>query len=499
MHTGLRHAWFFALAVALLACGCAGGRGPIFKPREGQLVRAIRWEGIEAVSREELEAAILTSKANWRPWVEVQPYDPGTLEQDLERLRRVYRRKGFYEAAIRSEVEQRGTDAVAIRFFVTEGPQVVLDDFALAVASDLAIATTFDVSALARGLPLVPGEPFSAERYAKAKEKLLQRFAELGHPGAVISGGAEVRRDERTATVDWTVDPGPFVRLGPASAVGLERVKPDLVLGEIAWETGEPYRPAVLRETQRAIFDLGLFRSVSVQPTLPTPNKDERPPEEEWPIEIRVRERPPRSYRIGVGFGTEDLVRAKLEWKHRNFLGGLRSLRIVAKYSFLERGVEAIFVQPRFLGRQNKLTLDSLLLDETPPVYHTRGVSAGWLFERPGERELSPGSLQSRHQTLHAQFSARSALRHLARSLDRTLQPFAGFGSELRERSVRRAGILPLAAEVCPRVSLRVRNTRALRQDTGLRGSHLQALLRGWQRVGARLQARPARPTRSIP
>jgi len=64
MHTGFRHALTFALVVALLACGCAGGARAVFKPREGPRVRSIAWEGIEAASREELEAAIATSVEN---------------------------------------------------------------------------------------------------------------------------------------------------------------------------------------------------------------------------------------------------------------------------------------------------------------------------------------------------------------------------------------------------------------------------------------------------
>lgn len=370
------------LALALFACGCASAPWAVLRPREGPLVRSIKWEGIGDVNREELEGAILTTKANWRPWVEAHPYDPGTLEQDVERLRRFYHYKGFYEAEVRSEVEERGKDAVVIRFFVTQGQVVVLDGFELSVKSDGVIAPAFDPSELARDLPLAVGEPFSAERYGKAKKSLLERFANLGHPAAAISGGAEVRLEERAASAAWTVDPGPVVHFGAATAVGLERVSPELVLGEVAWETGEPYRPGALRETQRAVYDLGLFRSVSIQPVRPTPGGDGPPTEEQWPMEIRVRERPPRSYRIGVGFGTEDRVRAKIEWKHRNFFGGLRSLRVVTKYSFLERGIEAVFVQPRFLDRENRLTLDALLLDETPPAFHTRGVSAGWLLER---------------------------------------------------------------------------------------------------------------------
>ncbi len=471
MRSRFSRAFGASLVLALACLGCATAPFSAFRRGEGPVVASIHWEGVHAASRDELEAAILTSKANWRPWVAVDPFDPGTLQQDVERVRRLYRHKGFYEAEVRTEVEARGADAVIVRFFVTEGPQIALADFALSVEGEPTVVSRFDPTELASELPLVVGEPFSAERYSEAKRILLERFAERGHPDARISGGAEVRPADRTATLTWKVDPGPLIRFGPTSITGLERVDPDLPLGEVSWEVGEPYQPAALRETQRAIFDLGLFRSVSIRPIAPAAPTEvspvepasaegpaiapatqaeapsvepagaegpatapaaltppaaepptgpppstaeahpapqpataatpaaptptalepaaeavaeavESPHEEHWPFEIRVRERPPRSYRASIGFGTEDLARAKLEWKHRNLFGGLRSFKLVGKYSFLERGVEAIFEQPRFFGRPNNLTLDALFLDETPPVFHTRGIEAGWLFER---------------------------------------------------------------------------------------------------------------------
>ena len=91
MRPGFSYALGPLLALMLVSWGCASAPWAALRSSEGPVVRSIQWEGIQEVSSEDLEAAILTSKANWRPWAEVHPFDPGTLEQDLERVRRLYR------------------------------------------------------------------------------------------------------------------------------------------------------------------------------------------------------------------------------------------------------------------------------------------------------------------------------------------------------------------------------------------------------------------------
>ncbi len=380
-------------------------------PDEARRIREIAWVGTASVGEKELEAAILTAEASWNPWAEFRGFDPGTWEQDLKRLERFYQRKGFYSAAIQHKIVREGKDALMIEVTIQEGEQVVLQNLLLSVTSQGRANDAIEPEKLKRDLPLEPGSPFSAEKYEQSKGILEQRLATLGYPASSIKGGAEVDPKKGQVEVDWRVETGPFVRTGTTRVDGLDRVSETLVLGEVKWTPGEPFDRRLLRQTQRAIFDLGLFRSVSIQPLRseetsvestsatsasgpmispeidltkdPAKGLTEGLNAEVWPLEIRVRERAPRALRAAVGFGTEDGVRLKGEWKHRNFFGGLRSLRLGAKYSFLERGVEAVFVQPRFVGRDTKLTLDVVFSQETEPAFDTQGVSLGWLIDRP--------------------------------------------------------------------------------------------------------------------
>ncbi len=395
----------------LLVCadGWRAGTAWAESPSSERFVRRIEWHGLASAEPDELEGAILTTEKNWRPWAEKRPFDQGTLEQDEERIRRFYRRRGYYQARVESEAVPSGRSAVVVRFEIDEGDRIQTTRFALSIAADSTATTeeredadergatdavepskpgrSLDSTELARDLPLSEGDAFSPERYELARTALERRLAERGYPKAEIAGGAEVDVEAGTASVSWRIVPGPLVRLGAATVTGLSRTKPALVLREVGWQVGDRYDPAALRRTQRAVYALGLFRAVTVRPASDAPHAAASetgavmPAEVVWPIEIEVLEREPRALRASVGFGTEDQVRGTLEWRQRAFFGGLRRLKLLGKYSFLERGAELVFVQPRFVTRSTELTIDTLFSQETEPGFDAQGMSLGWLIE----------------------------------------------------------------------------------------------------------------------
>ena len=53
-----------------------------------------------------------------------------------------------------------------------------------------------------------------------------------------------------------------------------------------------------------------------------------------------------RRLNIGVGYGTEEKVRARMRWDHVNFLGGARHAGFEGKWSSLDRGVRPSIREP---------------------------------------------------------------------------------------------------------------------------------------------------------
>ncbi len=377
--------------IALLLALLPGTPAAEDRPREASavVIRALDWRGVHAIPERELEAHIFTRAPSWKPWVSRPEFNESVLERDVARVVALYRRHGYYETRVTPEVEWgRQHRKVRLAFVVEEGPPVRLVELRL---DRSALDEPELRESLAEALPLAVGDVFSLRGYGAAKQEVLTRLAEAGRPRARISGGADVDVATREARIDWTVDPGPPISFGPVRLSGLERVKEDLVRREIEIEPGDRFSLEALRRTRERIYRLRLFRSAVVQPRPDeqAETDDEPRTAESWPVDVRVTERPFQSLRVGIGYGTEDLLRGQVSWLHRNFLGGARRLEIALRASSLLASLDFDFEQPRFLDRELLLGTDLSLRRERLPAYEADRLLTRVELSRPLGRRWS--------------------------------------------------------------------------------------------------------------
>ena len=341
------------------------------------MLERFRFEGIEALTDEELESFMLSRSASMKPWISDPRYDEFLVEEDLERLVDAYRANGYYEAEITTSTEwnEEHTRATVV-FHVAEGEPVLLESLEVAWNPEAPVDASL-VADLESRFRLVPGAIFSLATYRETRETLLAGLADAGRPAALLEGSANLDLDTSRARVAWRIDPGPEITLGAITLTGLSRVAESLVRRELLIAEGERYARDALLATERAIYALGLFRTVAVRASAPAAGSDT------WPVEIVVEERSPRTLRVGVGYGTEDEFRGQVSYSHRNFLGRARRLGITGKASSLVLGVDTRITQPRFPDALTEATIYTSFLHETPPAYDSDLVLAGVGFERP--------------------------------------------------------------------------------------------------------------------
>ncbi len=393
-------------------------------------IHKIKVLGNDHLRSKEILAHIRTEKPSWIPWRKKPALDERGLDTDMDLIRAFYRRYGFYEVEASYTLDwNRAATKAKVLIQVEEGEPVRLEQLEvfLPLPADKDEAWR---SAQLAGLDLVEGEVFAFEPYAFAKERILRRLSNQGYPRATVQGGAEVDVDRHAAEVSWSVALGPLVRFGPVVIEGLEEVDPNLVEREITFTQGAPYSSAEIDQTQRQIFGLKLFRTAVIEAERlgegdeaepddePEPAVEEAPQgspspepaevgegavsetgsaeddgseEEIWPIRIGLTERPPKSVRVGVGYGTEDKFRARIGWTHHNFFGAGRNFTVSANYSSLQRGVELELLQPRFYD--SKLLLKAHLMgrEKSVPAYDSRTLRTGLGFSRNFSRLWSGG------------------------------------------------------------------------------------------------------------
>ncbi|MEM9074156.1 MAG: BamA/TamA family outer membrane protein [Myxococcota bacterium] len=400
-----------ALGVLLVIAGCAS------VPANRYGVDRLRLHGMEAMDEFALRNCLATSeRARAGITLGVQeagacgepPFDAGharldlwargrqdwplfdrvALEQDLVRIERWYVARGYHSATI-TEVSVSPEEAQRRDVLDPDGDapcERLDDDEGCAVEIDITIdegeptllgaIRVLDDDALSEGLRsrvreailLEEGEPVDEALYEASKGAIALALAEAGYARARVEGRLYVHRAQRRAEVDFRIDAGPRCRYGEIVVEGAEDLPVAPIIGAAKITEGGRYKFSELREAQRAIFRLGAFSAVVVEPILEdarSTNEGARGPDaRRETVDIRVRVTPAKRYRFGFGVGVQSGIvqrgtfepisvpqwdlHGTIRFEHRNLLGGLRRLVIEERPRMIIQEPFPSFEQPRF-------------------------------------------------------------------------------------------------------------------------------------------------------
>ncbi len=412
-----RGGWLLGAALALLlsGLGCVSARDV---PAAGARIDEVELLGAESIDEERLLEGLATrASPNWLVVAlsgQYEVLDQALLERDLERVERFYRARGYYEAkVVGARVIHGQAERVRVQIVVSEGQPVQVASAApgrMGVTLD-GLETLADPGTIAELIAKSPRaeEIFDEADYERAKTEMRAVLADRGYAFAQVSGRVDITLARHEALIRFEIAAGPKAVFGPITISGLERVPEDKVRASLSIAAGDDYSAAALEDARRALVNLGVFASV----TLETDTAD--PASRRVPVHFVLREAPPRTLRLGAGarldaVGLSGSLTAG--WEDRNFLGGLRHFSIEARpgvvlfptrmadfpnlatpdRALLQGALEARLVQPSFLEGRTKgfssaaLELQPLLYSDTPvtaPLFGFLEVAARAGLERP--------------------------------------------------------------------------------------------------------------------
>lgn len=309
---------------------------------------SIRFEGNHQVGTSALRDVLLTRPRRWFAlWQERPPFDSYTFRTDLERIRALYRSRGFYHAVVTEDGSIRDGDLVDVTLTIREGKPVVVTDVELVI--DGLTLPPEDERRLRAELPLERGDVFEEERYERGRSVLRSWFRQRSYARVAVEKKARIDVRDDSATVRYRVEPGPPCVFGEATVSGLRDVEPEVVRREVAFTPGEPFRESLLDKTRRNLDALRLFSSVRLV--------EDDSGSETVDVDIALAEGERHEVRLGVGYETEEGVRGIAGWRDYNFLGGARQLGFTVRISQLFRTVAADFLQPHFPTPTSRLRL----------------------------------------------------------------------------------------------------------------------------------------------
>ena len=278
-----------ALAVATGACG-----GPQHvHPKGEEYLAGVRIEGNHGIASDDLLPGLALSRTAETG----RAFDPYVLALDVTRVRGAYVRLGYFAVDVRARVDHVAGGETVV-FVVHEGTRARTRVELIGLpANDPAVAP----GKLRQLVALAEGAPFDYEVYDDAKQPLLAAIEDAGYAHAQLGATVIADRTSSEAIARYIFDPGPPCKFGKIEVVGAPGDLEGAVRARVAFDEGGVYSASALAKTQRALYELGRFSTVRVEP-------DHDLAATNIAVKISVAVSTRHELKFGGGFGYEPLT-----------------------------------------------------------------------------------------------------------------------------------------------------------------------------------------------
>jgi translocation and assembly module TamA len=300
-------------------------------------------------------------------------------------LESALRSLGYYEGVVETDLVPPAPAAgggrpgpYLVRFQVTPGPLYSLAELRLELSDN---PDGFVAPSLER-LGLRSGEPARAQAVLDAEQKLQERARRESHALATLGRRSTVIDGERhTMDVVLRLAPGPKATFAEPTFTGSDGVRTRFLRNRLGFRAGDPFNPDRLEEGRRALYDSGLFSTVTVE------EGRELTAGGQLPVSVDVTPRAPRSVGASLGYETDTGPTGNMFWEHRNLLGAGERLRVETELGLKLQRLQTTFRKPDFFSRKQSLLGDAQARKENTDSYDSQSASIGLGVER----QLAPG------------------------------------------------------------------------------------------------------------
>lgn len=329
--------------------------------------------------------------------------------EDVETARKILRSRGYYEGTAQGHIDWDAKPAL-VELELNAGRQYVIGTTAIRYrlpdarivqgelpetptgGQDVALGRDFMRTApstlAAFGLP--SGAPAEAGTVLDAVNKLMTALHEQGYPLAV-PGKTRYIVDRSTGMLEAgiDVDTGPLLRMGGVTVREERGVEPTVstqYLTRLAtWNPGQFWDDRLIRSYRTTLQETGLFSSIVLEPGTGTSSAVQTTSDENTlftPIDVTVRDAPPRTISGGVQYSTDTGIGVRGTWENRNLFGGGEHLRVTAPLAADMQLLTATFRKPAFGMREQTLVGEAEARNETSDAYDQTAVYVAGGLER---------------------------------------------------------------------------------------------------------------------
>jgi outer membrane protein insertion porin family len=302
-------------------------------------------------------------------------YSQTLLASDVRGLEDLYRANGFGQIKISTEVvdNYEGVEnQLAINLQVDEGPQTLVGSLQMVGNK------TLSEDQLTPLLSTSPGQPFSEFNVSNDRDSILNYYFNHGFPSATFEAAAKPSPDDSNRMdVTFTIREGEQIFVDQVLVSGLNHTRPNIVQHQFQVHGGDPVSQLDMLDTQRRLYDLGIFNQVDTAIQNPEGNE----PDKNVLISVKEARRYTFNYGLGLEFQTGQPAgvasptgrtgvspRVSFDVTRLNFRGRDHTITFKSHVGRLQQRVLLSYDAPRWFNQDNLRLTFTAFYDNTLDV-----------------------------------------------------------------------------------------------------------------------------------
>ena len=287
-------------------------------------------------------------------------FSQSLVRADIDSIKGLYISNGFRDAQVTASVDdnyhgKKGNLFVA--FHIEEGPQTLVSS--LEVVGNHALNTE-KLLAVAGS---TPGQPFSEAGVASDRNNILAMYYNEGYPEAHFDDQVLPGKDPQHVHLVYHISEGTQIEVSKVLLTGYQYTRPGIIARQVKIVPG-PLREGEVVDTQRRLYNLGVFNRVTIAPQ----NPNGTDPEKVMVVDAEEGKR--YTFAYGGGFEVQRLAstsspngtitgaspRGILELSRANMFGRAETLSFKVRASTLQYRAVISYTADNFLS-DRKLSL----------------------------------------------------------------------------------------------------------------------------------------------
>ncbi len=324
-----------------------------------------RLVNVEFTGNKYFDSVLLRGRLKILPAAYASPgrYSTELLQDDVTSIRTLYDANGFQDCNVQSQLvdDYKGRHGdLSVKFVIQEGQQTRVASLTIEGNQQLSMDEILGVVGSSKG------QPYSEFNVSTDRDNILATYYDQGFSEARFTADLEKVSPAGPnagpmVRLRYHITEGPQVRVARVLLSGYEHTRPGIISRQVGIKAGEPLSEGAVVETQRKLYNLGIFSRVSVAPQNPDGA------EEDKTMVVMVDEARRYTFAYGLGFEVQRLgsttsatsqslsfaPRVTLELTKANLTGRADSLSFKARASTIQGRALITYTAPNYFASPN--------------------------------------------------------------------------------------------------------------------------------------------------